>query len=510
MSVIVPYNFVPLNERVWFPKWATQLSHDIPFSDGVSGIIYYQVENKTPLFVGSMKQENKVLDFFSDADGKPMIPGSGIRGVIRNIHEILSFSKLVTDKERRLSIRDTYLREYKDVVDFSTIENRIRYGWLRKENGAYQICFVDARSVQNSREANVTTGGGPGTQPIQKYFSFDTPQGPWVEVSQKEMQRFEIAHKHVDGETFKNYQNTISDAKKGQPAPVFILQHNQKRYFGVCKYMRIPYNKSIGEKLTKDHLSENPDLTELIFGYTNDAGNLKSRVQFSSLKLEGEARYGDKVKTVLASPKPSYYPTYIEQDGHPQSTLRSYNTGQIRGFKRYPIHQTFHAGRAQHTIPDGGKAADNEDIRVKFRPLQKGHTFTGKIVFHNLKLVELGSLLSALTFHGQEECFHAIGMAKPLGYGKCNLVIDQKKSYFVWNNDGKRESINVPAFLDEFEGMVKEQLSEDSMKRRWSELFLMAKGHDFLPNDKTYMTIQEHRIAKKNREYLKRFSEIIN
>ena len=32
-----PYNFAPLADQVFHPDWRTQISHDMPFSDGVSG-----------------------------------------------------------------------------------------------------------------------------------------------------------------------------------------------------------------------------------------------------------------------------------------------------------------------------------------------------------------------------------------------------------------------------------------------------------------------------------------
>jgi len=37
--ITAPFNFVPLNKKVFFPDWAEKVSHDIPFSDGESGVI---------------------------------------------------------------------------------------------------------------------------------------------------------------------------------------------------------------------------------------------------------------------------------------------------------------------------------------------------------------------------------------------------------------------------------------------------------------------------------------
>ena len=46
-----PYNFVPLENKAFYPSWANHISQDIPFEDGVSGSIEYTIEAKTPIFV---------------------------------------------------------------------------------------------------------------------------------------------------------------------------------------------------------------------------------------------------------------------------------------------------------------------------------------------------------------------------------------------------------------------------------------------------------------------------
>ena len=46
-----PFNFVPVSEKVYFPDWSEQISHDVPFSDGVSGIIHLHITTHTPTFV---------------------------------------------------------------------------------------------------------------------------------------------------------------------------------------------------------------------------------------------------------------------------------------------------------------------------------------------------------------------------------------------------------------------------------------------------------------------------
>ena len=44
-----PFNFVPVSKNVYFPDWAEQISHDVPFSDGISGVIHLKIKNRCRL-----------------------------------------------------------------------------------------------------------------------------------------------------------------------------------------------------------------------------------------------------------------------------------------------------------------------------------------------------------------------------------------------------------------------------------------------------------------------------
>lgn len=108
-----PFNFVPLNEKVFFPDWAEQVSHDIPFSDGESGEIELELEAMTPVFVrnGHTKEDaeaknDEYVSFSKDADGNYFIPGTSVKGMIRNVLEIMSFGKMNQISNDRYGFRD--------------------------------------------------------------------------------------------------------------------------------------------------------------------------------------------------------------------------------------------------------------------------------------------------------------------------------------------------------------------------------------------------------------------
>lgn len=57
-----PYNFVPLNEKVFFPDWDDKVSHEYPFQKSVSGVIDIEIEALSPIFIKHAKEydENEV------------------------------------------------------------------------------------------------------------------------------------------------------------------------------------------------------------------------------------------------------------------------------------------------------------------------------------------------------------------------------------------------------------------------------------------------------------------
>lgn len=137
-----PFNFVPLNEKPYLPEWADQISQDIPFGDGLSGKLKLRITAETPIFVSDKVQEDNtvpcefchVLD--SDGNKRYFIPGTSIKGVLRNVMEILSFGKMTQVQNQSFGIRDLSNgadgKFYREKVK---VDN-VHCGWLRiGENG---------------------------------------------------------------------------------------------------------------------------------------------------------------------------------------------------------------------------------------------------------------------------------------------------------------------------------------------------------------------------------------
>lgn len=220
--------------------------------------------------------------------------------------------------------------------------------------------------------------------------------------------------------------------KEGKRIPVFYRTHevNGKKEFqdiGLTMLYKITYSNSILDSINKHQKeADSYDLAEVIFGYVEGDQALKGRVHIGhAFVSNGKPSPLSERIEVLAGPKASYYPNYIEQDPNENGTVRRYKTfmdseAKIRGWKRYPVH----SGEVKKNPPPVIKGRVNERVASKFIPLPKKTEFTLDIAYHNLREEELGALISAITFHNTDGLYHSIGSAKPLGYGKIKLTIE--------------------------------------------------------------------------------------
>jgi CRISPR-associated protein (TIGR03986 family) len=622
-----PFNFVPLNKHVFFPEDTNLVSQDVPFSDGKSGTITIKITAESPMFV-SDKHNNGQTEYFchipaeNQSDWKYYIPGTSIKGAVRNVLEILSFGKMTQVQNRSFTIRDLY-RGKKNDDDESTMTDgdfymnklnagTIHCGWMTMQSDGYYIddCgepwrismekidkmfedldinldmddFVKGENFTNSPQNkgnrfakakydkllaasgrnsyaeldsllksnfindNDTaiergnrifkcygTGGAPGTivftgQPgtrkiiynketgkeewTGKYFEFIFPDEilrKAVRVPDGVFKSFESIHRdspdygnaHQEGFRYK-------ELRKGRPIPVFFTYKttnaNEIDSIGITYMYRYPAFNSVYNGITPIELLdiERPDLPECIFGYTTRKDSLKGRVSFSHAFLQSIPHVLN-INYALSSPHPSFYPLYL---GNGQS----WNSQSIRiaGRKRYPVRNRIESNKG------------SEGMNKPIRPLATGSEFRGQINFFNLRPFELGALLSSLDFCGRNECHHSLGQGKPLGYGKCKIVIEN-----VSFSSPIENHVDTTTFREVFEDMMNNESVKKNWPEKWEdsvqlrELFAMARG---IPNGQddyfTYMKLRSKdeedptfekakKAYKDNNEQLGRFSQII-
>lgn len=146
-----PYNFAPLNKKVFYPSWAKDISHDIPFRDGQSGELELSITAHSPIFIANSKkdreEESKKETKFCNINGKFFIPATSIKGTIRSVLEIISFSKLRDFDDSTYAVRD-----FTDSENFymEQMGKPTYCGWLYKKDGDFfiQDCGIPGRISQ--------------------------------------------------------------------------------------------------------------------------------------------------------------------------------------------------------------------------------------------------------------------------------------------------------------------------------------------------------------------------
>lgn len=486
MSIKSPYNFVPApsENEVFKPDWAAQVSHDIPFSDGESGEIELKITAITPIFIRnghSKGSETNEFSHYYDKDGKQhfFIPGSSLKGMFRNVLEVMSFSRMSqVDSDKIFALRDMNNKKFSN----NEIRNT-KTGWLMKNDGRWVIYNCRADRVNMSSIANHFSIGNfndlsakekyerCGIRGFSSVFDFeyecDIPltgkiynitnsqsdiKGYLVMFGAMQNKKYEYVFQrpNLNGAHFELFSQDLYDRildiesdldqslwryfkdLKVNSIPVFYKLDSQGEkviHFGFSKIYKLnnthylkelePLKSYFQEEKQRQKKDLKYDLAQLIFGHTCDGDALKGRVMIGHAISKNANPQTNDEERVLGSPKPSFYPAYLKQPDNIDQNRVHYKTylnndAELKGFKKYPIHNTIK--------PNAN--TDNENIASEFTPIQPEATFFCKIRYHNLRKLELGALLSAITFHNCPNSFHNIGSAKPYGYGKIKVDIE--------------------------------------------------------------------------------------
>jgi CRISPR-associated protein (TIGR03986 family) len=387
---------------------------------------------------------------------------------------------------------------YKFKLDFTDV-NRPIYKIDEEGEAAGTIVFSGQASVRKEPIDEKASGKH------LEFIFFDSNNEP-ILLSYKVLQNFFFAYFDHD----RNQQNDDWKWRKpqletGKKIPVFFRKNldGTIKDIGLTLLYKIIYEYSIKDSI--NHCQKNADafdMAETIFGYSENKYSLKGRVHIGHAFVKNAVIPLPEKTEVLASPKASYYPNYVEQKNTNGVVTGEYltymnSTCKIRGWKRYPI-------RNSNEPINNNNGTDN--ISSKFKPLPPGTEFTLQIYFHNLRKEELGALVSSITFHNTAGLYHSIGSAKPLGYGKTSIAI---------NNMEEQKKKDV---LKCFELYMDCELKHSSplwfQLPQIKELFAMAKPG--LSDEKLkYMTLADFAKAKGNRgknwKYsLQQYSSITN
>lgn len=541
-QIKAPYNFVPINHEVYIPSWGKQISMDVPFSDGEDGLIEVELQNNTPLFirngVGASacdKEEYSAHITLPNGEKRYFLPGSSLKGMLRSVMEILAFARLKEDsynddffgfrrfggnndplqteyiKQMNEGVycgwlrydykRDEYLLDDCGIFDSNTC--RISIETLREVYPQYKnvedMNALDKNDVLGYPDIDGRTLVCTGKMKSKKHeYLFDEVKNKDIHVDSDVIVKFKTVYKPSD---YKD--NLYKKLNKGERIAVFFKKdnHGKVSVIGLTRNFRYPYKYRISDCIVQPNVGDGPDLVDCIFGYVNKEDALKGRVHVGNAFANKPVECAQLItkKGVLGQPSASYYPLYLRQKI--QGKYVTYNDdAEMAGRKRYRVH-------APHSLTEIPKGNGNENVMTPMRLLPAGQTFKLQISVHNLRPIEVGALLSALTFHGTEGSCHNIGQGKSFGFGSLRIKKLELKNFkydehaylkdFEWEMSKFYDS-NHPGELWANSDMVKTLLSIAAEHANAEELELMKLKEygDYRKNDK-YSTLKEATVNAK-------------
>ena len=323
-------------------------------------------------------------------------------------------------------------------------------------------------------------------------FVFEHPYGkpePYF-LSKDEYEQYKFIYRgsdSIDSDEWAAINKRVND-DHGNGMPVFfrVDKENKILDFGFALLYKLPYTLTPYEIEGSRPKAGKHDLAELMFGYTDEKKKsdnketLKGRVQFSHFFSDNAEEDARQIR-ILAGPKASYYPIYVRQTNGKlvRTAYKTYNDSDavLSGWKRY--------------VNRNGvweNCTGNEDQDTTFFPLKKDTVFKGRIVYHNLKEEELGALLSALTFHNTNGCYHQIGQGKPYGFGRVSVQVENTPedmadlliSFEKMMDQGVEFSWRNSETIKELFAMVQDTVEAEDPNYKYMVLDMENKRNDFV------------------------------
>lgn len=456
-----------------------------------TGYIDLTITTETPLFIGgpSKQEDTTPLEFYG-GQKNPTIPGSSLKGMVKEIFKIVTASSfrpyqrgtgLGDFEDRYLYFRDIAsaikpLKEYYASRMMNPIKNgaglstpKATPGFIiQTANNEYYAVPSVAKKIYYEAEkelvakqrtpsidwthtyVNVHVGAMRSKRTfmrITKPCNFDKripiPQS-CIEsyADDKNRGTLDLLDKKTgkSGEAAKEYTHS-TDVKFVVPC-YFTEKDGVVEHFGHGRYYRIAYDLKISDHLPNslERHNNGVDLCDSVFGYGD---NWAGRVSFSDAHVQGTLKMcPSDYPHPLMGPNPTSFQLYLNQDVDDHNTYNhwGHEHASLRGYKMY-WHQPLEKAK------NWTRTVEEKEIKGtrKIRPVDRGVTFTSRIHFERLSDVELGALLMSLNLDkysgGQRRTYYKLGMGKSIGFGSIKLntevtIFDNNSRYAaLFEND---------------------------------------------------------------------------
>lgn len=523
-----PYNFV----RPGKPAKKDKPKGHHKF-DGLSGKITCILKLITPIFISDPEKRmeieegenkgHKILEFFK-VGNKPVIPPTGIKGMIRSVVETASNSCFSVFDGGRLDYRTTRFRPIAGIVkklpegrnlgeiramEFARIEySKIPSGFqtgstiyakLRKMS-RFDTIVTDAKS---SPESGYTKGilkmTGENIEGKNKERVFYSDKGTY-NFGKKEKDdydailRAQIKEERITSKSYQHKELKVKDL-------IYFEDAEGERVKNISRVQlpRIKYDKSQDDRLLSDKCKDTKKLCPAcrLFGTVIEKDTKKKtesfagNVSFSVCELKGEKLnlITGQILKILSSAKPTSCNFYLIDPVTPQK-VRDYDgraieirgkgfapnpddTGrmELRGRKFYwhkPYEKEDKDALKRYTTTKEELKSNNQKLGLtsSVELLLPPAEFTFTVDFDNLDESELGLLLWSLEIEG--EMAHKLGMGKPLGLGSVKIkiekleVINRIKRYTeIFSSGIQVKTSEKQNYIDKF----KKKLEEENSKK---------------------------------------------
>lgn len=510
-AAVSAYNFVPFTRTV-LASPLDAMKHDfrgyIESQKTYSGTLALEISSVTPLFVGG----DDAGTFFSPT-GEPLIPGSTLRGMVRNLFKIVTAGTMRRDEDftdRHLYFRCIMAAGGKQLKELNAYyENRMMSGeknpetgrpkknarpaflYRLEKDGTYHMApcemkFVPINELGNIRNSEVRwnmdekrayiiTGKQQDKENVRYLFAPRWEDAEFVPERIIQDYRDDTRRRGVNLLEDRGSSESQSPRWRGAAkrfadrndidfiVPCFYTKNEDGEItsFGHGRSYRIPYKNSIGDRLpgVLQTNSDIIDFSDAVFGRKEDWAG---RVSFEDAHLMAPAKSGSKaqIKPLLGANQTSYQ-LYLTQQDWPPAHWDSDAPVELRGYKMY-WHKNI--GTNDWQLRNNSK---NQKIIKQIEPLLAGNAFSSAIHFRNLTAVELGALLKV--FHLQqddkEDIVYKLGMGKSLGMGSVRIqsVLHLDNDRYGQLFDGGKwkkpqKSADVRNFIEAFDAYVKEHI----------------------------------------------------
>lgn len=432
-------------------------------------------------------------------------------------------------------------------------------------NGQLSIAYRKVIGLRGPTAGCVVLTGNPSDPPRNprqaskhlEFFFFD--EEPPVELAefQARFDEFLSIHEPDDGRrenpNWRFFRDTgypgESPFRQGGWMPIFYLDDGEGgiESFGLAFMFKLAHEKRTLDLLRNSdprHVeapesragTADEDLPSLIFGSVGgEDGGLKRRAAFdlAMAVLPEGGRLLDREPTVLLGPKPSYFPIYVRQpegsrgarldvvrERESRQDLAPYATYTPLDRRRYPedrfrtpAHERPELAGVKiwpvkpvHFPPLSDDVRRNLKVQTRLRALPEGTRFEGvRLRVHNLRGIELGALLWALTFGDRAALNgefsgkrHRLGMGKPYGLGQLALRIVGAD---LRPNDPRAERVSgrdaLASALDAFEAHMAEAYRASGDAGAWTDsvqVKSLLKAAQAQPGERLdYMTLEDRR-----------------